>query len=97
MGRDGGRAAIPSHLSVNQIICHCEELFDNLYEMTNVMSDEAIFNIGLLSLFSAIKQHYLFNATSFYFGPISKQSIGEIRHYTRLNNLIKEVSSFLLN
>jgi hypothetical protein len=43
MGRDGGSAAIPSHLSVNKNICHCEELRNILNEMIDILSDEAIF------------------------------------------------------
>ena len=35
--------------------------------MIDILSDEANFTTGLLSLFISIKQYYIFNAISFYF------------------------------
>jgi len=94
MGRDGGSAANPSHLSVNQVICHCEELSEYLNEIIDILSDEAIFTTDLLSLVTAIKQYYIFNATTLYFGSLRNQSIKEIPQY---NLLITKLHFLSLN
>jgi len=52
-----------------------------LNKMIYILTGEAIFNTGLISLFTAIKQHYTLNATSFYFEPFRNQLNREMRHY----------------
>ncbi len=52
-----------------------------LYEMIDILNDEAIFPTGLISLVAANNQYDNFNATSFYFGSLRNQSVRKIRIY----------------
>ena len=63
-----GMAALPPSLPISLIfklyvIARSSVIILN--EMIDILSDEAIFNTGRLSLFSAIKQNYILNAASF--------------------------------
>jgi hypothetical protein len=54
---------------------HVENPSNDRYKLESASINE------LLCSFTAIKQYYIFNVKSFYFGPLRNQSIREIRIY----------------